>query len=409
MSQQPAPKAPKAKPSKSAAVRAALANPPRRQLSKWQRERRQRRLIILGAVGLLSVVALVLAFGYWREMLVRPYEPAAVVGDQVIPIGALAQRLRPQLQALDTEIARLQSQLPTGGTTTGTDATSRQLQTLYSQRFSAIDQVLTDLIDEELIVREAQQRGITVTPQEIEARIQADLARQRAPTAPQPTPAAGAAAGPPPTPTPVPTLTATEFQEAYQRLLERINYTDQEYRAYVEAQVLRDKVRDAIGASVAPVQEQVHARRITVSTQEDATAVLAQIRTGEARFEDLAREKSIDLLSKNEGGDLGWLPRGIDSTQFDEQAFRLAVGEISEPYVTPTGWEIIEILEKGERPLRADHLDRLKQRAMDDWLRRARDDPSVRRELDRDKREWVMRQAGGTGRRAGLPGSMPRF
>jgi parvulin-like peptidyl-prolyl isomerase len=220
---------------------------------------------------------------------------------------------------------------------------------------------------------------------------------------------AGAAAGPTPTPTPPPTLTASEFEETYASLLERIGYSDAQYRAYVRAQMLREKVRDAIGGGIAPTQEQVHARRLTVATQEEATAALAQIRSGESAFEDVAREKSLDLLSKSEGGDLGWLPRGIDSTTFDEQAFRLAVGEISEPFVTPAGWEVVQILEKEQRPLRPEHLDRLKQKAFDDWLRRERDDPAVRRELDREKREWVMKQAGGqlSTRRGAGPGGLP--
>jgi parvulin-like peptidyl-prolyl isomerase len=412
MSRQAAPTRPsKSRESKSAAVRAALANPSRRQLSKWQRERRQRLAVLYVAAGLIVLTACVLAFGYWREMLVRPNEPAATVGDQTVSVAALAQRLKPQLAALDMEIARLQSQLPFNASgSPGADPASRQVQMLYNQRLGAMDQVLTDLIDDELVVREAQRRNLTVTPDEIEARINSDFAKQRAgAAAPAPTQVAAPAAGPTPSPTPPPTLTASEFQETYQSLLQRIGYTDEQYRRYIEAQVLRDKVRDAVGASIAPVQEQVHVRRITVATQEEATAALAQIRSGETPMEDLAREKSLDLLSKNEGGDLGWLPRGIDSTPFDEQAFRLAIGEISEPFVTPTGWEILQVLEKGERPLRPEHQDRLKQRAFDDWLRRERDDPTVRRDLDRDKRDWVMRQAGGqgAGRRAASPGGAP--
>ena len=338
--QAPAVKSGKAKESKSAAVRAALANPPKRQLTKWQRERRQKRLVLISAIGLVAVVGLVLLFGYWRELIARPNEPAAEVGEQVIPLGALAVRLRPQLMAIDNEIARVQNEVvPTSSGSSGANPSSQQLQMLYSQRLSATDQVLGDMIDDELIAREAQRRGLTVAPAEIDARIASDLAKQRAaPSGPAPTPAAGPAAATAPTPTPPATLTADEFQDAYQTFLSRINYTDEQWRRYVEAQLLRDKLRDALSADIAPVQEQVHARRLTVATQEDATAALAQIRSGEATLEDVAREKSQDLLSKSQGGDLGWLPRGIESPQFDEQAFRLGIGEIGDPVTTPQGW-----------------------------------------------------------------------
>jgi parvulin-like peptidyl-prolyl isomerase len=398
---------PKVRESKSAAVRAALANPSKRQLTKWQRERRQKRLVLYSAVALVVLVAVVLAFGYWRELLARPNEPAAEVGDQVIPLGALAVRLHPQLMAIDNEIARLQSQA--APTSTGANPSSQQLQMLYSQRLGAVDQVLGDMIDDELIVREAQRRGLAVRPEEIDARISSDMARQKAMAAgPAPTPATGPAAGPAPPPTPPPTLTAEDQQQTYQEFLSRISFSDEQYRRYVEAQVLRDKLRDSLSADIPATQEQVHARRITLGTQEDATAVLAQLRSGEATFEDLARDKSKDLTSQSQGGDLGWLPRGLESTQFDDQAFRLGVGELGDPVTTPQGWEIIQVLEKGQRALTPEQLDRLKSKAFDQWLRTTRDDGTVRRELDKDKRDWVMRQAGG-GRNNASPSRPPGF
>lgn len=383
----------KGRESKSAAVRAALDNPSKRQLSKWQRERRQKHIILYAAIGLAVLAALVLAFGGWRELIARPNEPAAAVGDQAIPLGALAVRLRPQLMALDNEIVRLQQQSG-GATSTGANPSSQQLQMLYSQRLGAVDQVLGDMIDDELIAREAQRRGLSVAPAEIDARISSDLAKQKAlATAPAPTPAAGPATGP--SPTPPPTLTAEDQQQTYQDFLSRINFTDEQYRRYVEAQVLRDKVRDSLSADIPATQEQVHARRITLGTQEDATAALAQLRSGEATFEDLAREKSKDLTSQSQGGDLGWLPRGIESAQFDDQAFRLGVGELGDAVTTPQGWEILQVVEKGQRALTPEQLDRLKNKAYDQWIRTTRDDGSVRRDLDKDKRDWVVRQAGG--------------
>src|SRR5262249_55472193 len=110
-----------------------------------------------------------------------------------------------------------------------------------------------------------------------------------------------------------------------------------------------------------------------------------------------------DITSKEKGGDLGWVPRGVESPQFDDTAFRLGVGEIGEPVVTPLGWEIIEVLDKAERPLTPEQIDRLRAKAMDQWLRQARDDPSEKRELDRDRRDWVQRQTGITPRSGARP------
>jgi len=323
-----------------------------------------------------------------------------VVGDYTISIGQLVQRVRPQLNAIDNEMARLAAQgatVPTSNSTT--DQNSRQYQMLRSQRPSTADQVLQDMIDEELVRLEDEKRGIVVTADEIDARINSDLAKQQATFADarnaSSEPDAAPAPGPTATPTKVPTLTAEVFETAYQDFLNRINFSDQQYRAYIEAQLQREKLRDALSATVSPIQEEVHVRRLTVSTQEEATAALAQIRSGERTMEDLAREKSIDLLSKTAGGDLGWLPRGIDSPQFDDAAFRLSVGEIGDPVLTSQGWEVLQLLEKETRPLSEEHLDRIKAKAMDEWLRDAREGPAVRRELNRERREWVMNQAGG--------------
>src|SRR5947207_14995443 len=119
----------KAKESKSAAVRAALARPSKRQLSRWERERRQRLLIFGTAGAILAAIVLVLGLGYVREIILRPTEPAAVVGDQVISIGQLVQRVKPQLAALDSEMLRLAAQAPSPGSpSAASDPTSRQLQ-----------------------------------------------------------------------------------------------------------------------------------------------------------------------------------------------------------------------------------------------------------------------------------------
>src|SRR6185503_8723029 len=111
------------------------------------------RLIIFGlAAGILALIAVVLAFGYVREILVRPTETAAVVGDQTISLGQLVHRVRPQLSAIDNEMARLASQGATVPTSNSpTDQNSRQYQMLRSQRPSTADQVLQDMIDEELV------------------------------------------------------------------------------------------------------------------------------------------------------------------------------------------------------------------------------------------------------------------
>ncbi len=58
-------------------------------------------------------------------------------------------------------------------------------------------------------------------------------------------------------------------------------------------------------------------------------------------FAKLAAQDSDDLGSKRQGGDLGWLQKGVTNTAFDTAMFALKKGEISKPVLTPDGYDII--------------------------------------------------------------------
>ena len=58
-------------------------------------------------------------------------------------------------------------------------------------------------------------------------------------------------------------------------------------------------------------------------------------------FAKLAAQDSDDLGSKRQGGDLGWLQKGVTNAAFDTAMFALKKGEISKPVLTPDGYDII--------------------------------------------------------------------
>lgn len=93
-------------------------------------------------------------------------------------------------------------------------------------------------------------------------------------------------------------------------------------------------------------QEQVHARHILVATKEDAEAVKAELATGKP-FEILAMEKSTDPSAKQNGGDLGFFQRGQMVKPFEDAAFAMNVGDISDPVESQFGFHIIKVEEKG--------------------------------------------------------------
>ena len=82
---------------------------------------------------------------------------------------------------------------------------------------------------------------------------------------------------------------------------------------------------------------------ILVEKQGMALQLLERLKAGE-KFAKLAREASIDSPSAKRDGSLGYFSRGAMVKQFEEAAFRLQVGEISEPVKSEFGYHIIKRL-----------------------------------------------------------------
>jgi peptidyl-prolyl cis-trans isomerase C len=107
------------------------------------------------------------------------------------------------------------------------------------------------------------------------------------------------------------------------------------------------KIYDEKIGQVKPEQE-LHARHILVATEDEAKEVAERLKKGED-FATLAKEKSKDANA--EGGDLGFFTRGQMLKPFEDAAFALEVGQISEPVQTQFGWHLIKVEEKRDQPL----------------------------------------------------------
>ncbi len=88
-------------------------------------------------------------------------------------------------------------------------------------------------------------------------------------------------------------------------------------------------------------------------------SVEAMLKAGE-NFEELATKYSDDTSTKDKGGDLGFFERRQMVKEFDEKAFSMKVGEISEPIQTNFGFHIIKLTDKMEYPTFANEEQQLK-------------------------------------------------
>ncbi len=87
---------------------------------------------------------------------------------------------------------------------------------------------------------------------------------------------------------------------------------------------------------------EVEAVHILVKTEEKAKELRNKIILG-ASFEDLAREFSI-CPSGKKGGNLGWFGRGMMVREFENTAFTLQKGVISQPVKSQFGWHLIKVI-----------------------------------------------------------------
>lgn len=87
----------------------------------------------------------------------------------------------------------------------------------------------------------------------------------------------------------------------------------------------------------------VKASHILVDTKAEAQAIKTKIDNGES-FEAMAKLYS-KCPSSSEGGNLGFFDRGQMVKPFEDAAFSLPVGKVSDPIKTQFGWHLIKVYE----------------------------------------------------------------
>ncbi len=94
-------------------------------------------------------------------------------------------------------------------------------------------------------------------------------------------------------------------------------------------------------------EQEVHARHILVPTEEEAKAIVEELKKG-ADFAELAKKKSKDPGAAD-GGDLGFFTKDQMVPEFSAAAFALEPGKISDPVKSQFGWHVIKVEEKRDR------------------------------------------------------------
>ena len=411
--------------------------PTKKHLARLERERLQRRTLLIAALVVLVAVVGIIGYGILNETYLKTIQPVAIVnGDKVSTRDFQAQSRYYRYTMVQQANSTFQFAQLFGSDPSTQSTFISQLQQIQIQLTSGnvAQQVLDQMINNLLIRQEAARRGITVSEEEISKAFEEAFGYYPNGT-PTPTPTREPVATstlsalqmtlvPPtvtpvitqtvtPTPTLEPTLAPTEVltptataipsptpteytQEGYQSLYKQTvdnfqttyNISESDLRYVLESQLYREKVMDAVLAEtdVSRDEEQVWARHILVADLQTAQEVEDKLKAGED-WTKLAAEYSTDTSNKDQGGDLGWFGKGQMVAEFEQAVFAMTdIGQISDPVQTQFGYHIIQLLGRRTQPLTETQYQQARQTAFSDWLTTQRDNSKVEiRDYFRDR------------------------
>jgi len=131
-----------------------------------------------------------------------------------------------------------------------------------------------------------------------------------------------------------------------------------------------------------------------LGSQAEAERVKAELAAG-GNFNSLAEEYS-QHESKTNGGKLDGLKRGdMGSTAFDQVAFNTTLNEVSEPVKdesvqTTGGYWLLKVVDRGDRELEDAVRDKLINKHFNDWLEERSEQSTIETHLDAEKQQWAM-------------------
>jgi peptidyl-prolyl cis-trans isomerase D len=403
----------------------------KKHIARLERERRQTRMILIAFIAILVSVAGLITYALVYPKYILPNRAVAKVGNVPITVGEWQARVRMYRTQLINQMNVYQQYTQIFGMDMSSQI--QQLTSQLNDSTTLGQTVLDQMIDEELIRQEAARRGITASAQEVDQAIQsayqyfpngsptptitptsitfptlspetlklvtitptptefmtATSTPTLTPTATfTPNPSMTPTATTPPTSTPTSTLTPTAaptdtpqptstpftyqaFQDEYNQGVqsaEKLGLTAEQVRQLYATNILRQKLFNIITADVPRTQDEVWARHILVADEATAETIRQQLVNG-ADFAALAAKYSIDTATKDKGGDLGWFAKGVMVPEFEQVAFSMKVGEISQPVKTQFGYHIIQVLAHEVVPLDASAYSQAQQTAFKDWLK----------------------------------------
>ena len=384
----------------------------KKHIARLQKERQQIQTIAYITISIVVIVVLLIGYGVLSQTVLRSRQPVAKIEGESITTKAFESHVRLTRQQLISQYMQYAQFAQMFGLDPNTDSTIgsalQQIQFQLDDTASLGESVLNQMVDNVIIRQEAEKRGISISAEEIDKAIQEAFgyypggtptptivptsiifptlnATERALVQPSqtssPYPTATLAATSTPdtsaTPTSIPSVTPSAtpytlegYQGEYQLALDNYNnfgFSEADVRKLFEDDLYRNKLYTIITSEVPFTSDQVWARHILVADETTANKVRQLLIEG-GDWAELALEYSSDTGSGAVGGDLGWFPRGRMVTEFEDAAFTLEVGKISQPVKSEFGYHIIQVISHEDRPLTAEEYKTQMDQFFSDWV-----------------------------------------
>ncbi|MFN4219074.1 MAG: peptidylprolyl isomerase [Candidatus Bipolaricaulia bacterium] len=244
-------------------------------------------------------------------------------------------------------------------------------------RLELQSRVIDDLLRKRLIAQEIERRGIVIPKTDIDD--QTEIAFERILKQNN--------------------LTEEQARQILEKQGRTLEGFKKELRQAVELNMQTERLRESVAGPIEPTDqelsayleehreeydtpEEVHARHILIRVPENASeAEIAQAKKqiedikkeleNGADFAELAKKYSQDSGSAQNGGDLGFFSHGQMVQEFEDAAFALEPGQVSDPVRTQFGFHLIKVEEK--KPAEHPELAQIRERVLKDYTEAERD------------------------------------
>ena len=387
-------------------------------VAQKEKEDRQKRTIIISTIVVLVAVFSLVAYGVLDKYVLKPKTPIVQLDSRNVNVVEFEQRVRYQrFQIINQTYQLIEFVQSLGGTPDIFAYFEQQIilaTTQLSQPLLIGQEVIQTISDDLIILAEAEKMGIEVDEAQIDQEIRAVFGyfpegtptpipineplptstmtslqmtlvpptdspeedqEENQSTLPTNTPQIEEAPEGEPDPTATPLLIPTEYTldlyevnyQNYMDVLTNEEIKEQTFRDMVRMYLVRKELLNVLSADITQTQEQIWVRHILVEDELTALEVTDKLADGQD-FVVLAAEYSSDETNKDNGGDLGWFALGMMVQPFEEAAFALEVGEISDPVQTDFGWHILQALGKEQMPIDEAALENLRNQAFSEWM-----------------------------------------